>query len=415
MAKNTRKTFSINQPLPPELEENVKKRFIREAQLQSGVDHKNIVPIVHLELEADPPFYLMPVAESSLDRDIAKDRAISGQYRMAISDIVSGLEELHSMHMYHRDLKPQNVLRFSDTGGKDYYAIGDFGFISLQDSRLSKLTSTGMKKGADYYTAPEITRDLRKASPQSDIYSLACILHDMVGIDDRIPCNEIREGGEFGPLLQSCTRSDPKRRFKSATAVRDALLAITAEAVSTISSAAGDVLKALDQDKPLSATEVNSLADYLEDSWSSREGHMVLQKLTGERLGEFCNADMDGAARIGSVVAQWVSNSGFDFDFCDALAQRLRLLVEQMPYDVKAECLLALLELGTTHNRWYVERTFTSLCGPDMEEGLAKRLAVEFRADSRRICGRISQLERSISVSRNSLHPALVQTLAEIC
>lgn len=187
-----RKTFSVNQPLPPELVDNVKKRFIREAQLQSGVQHRNIVPIVFSDLDADPPYYLMPVAVSSLDKDIAADRSLGGNYKTAISDIVSGLDELHGMKMFHRDLKPPNVLRFLDENGQVFYAISDFGFISLQDSRLSKLTSTGMKKGADYFTAPEIAKDLRRASVQSDIYSLGCVIHDMVGIDDRVPCNEIR-------------------------------------------------------------------------------------------------------------------------------------------------------------------------------------------------------------------------------
>src|SRR5205814_2526594 len=89
-----------------------------------------------------------------------------------------------------------------------------------------KLTTTGMAKGSDYYTAPEITSDLKKASPRSDIFSLGCILHDMVGEEDRIPCQEIREDGDYSAILLNCTRNDPKRRFKSVGSVLDALVSI---------------------------------------------------------------------------------------------------------------------------------------------------------------------------------------------
>lgn len=191
-----RKRFSVNQPMPPELIPNVLKRFRREADLQSGIKHRNIVPIFHKELDGDAPWYLMPVADSTLADELAVDRRLNGNFKRAVSDIIAGLEELHGMEMFHRDLKPQNVLRFTDIDGGFYYALSDFGFISLKDSKLSKLTYTGMKKGADYFTAPEMTKDFRTASAQADIYSLGCIIHEMVGLEDRVPCSEIREVSE---------------------------------------------------------------------------------------------------------------------------------------------------------------------------------------------------------------------------
>lgn len=76
---------------------------------------------------------------------------------------------------------------------------------------------------------------------------------------------------------------------------------------------------------------------------------------------------------------------------------------------------MALLEMGTSHNRWYVERKFIQLCGPQMEPNLAKRLAIEFRTADSEICHAIEHLEGSINASREALHPILVKTLDEIC
>lgn len=87
-----KKTFSINQPqpLPPELAENVKKRFIREASVQHRLIHKNIVPVLFKDLASNPPSFLMPVAASSLDKDIAQSRNLNGFFLRAIMDILSG-------------------------------------------------------------------------------------------------------------------------------------------------------------------------------------------------------------------------------------------------------------------------------------------------------------------------------------
>ena len=119
-------------------------------------------------------------------------------------------------------MKPANVLRFGDK-----YAIGDFGLMALNETNLTSITPTGTGKGSDFYTAPEITSDLRNATIQSDIYSLGCILHDFVGISPRVPCGEIRENSEYQNLLLATTRSDARRRFKSVVSFRDALSKVT--------------------------------------------------------------------------------------------------------------------------------------------------------------------------------------------
>lgn len=286
-----RKTFQINQApsFPKHLEANVLKRFIREASVQSAIRHKNIVPVLGMDLKAIPPFFLMPLAIGSLQTDIEKDRTLGGRFMNSLIDIIAALEELHSMEIFHRDLKPANVLRFSGTNGdkRDFYAIGDFGLMSVSQTNVSSLTQTGMRMGSDYYTAPEIVKDLKNASIQSDIYSLGCILHDFIGREARIPCNEIRELGDFAGILLSCTRREPNRRFKSVTAVRDALLSLGDINIQPSTSKGAAIFEDLTQIiSSISEDQWKNIVSFIEDEYDSEDSIAVLRKLTLEHLDE---------------------------------------------------------------------------------------------------------------------------------
>jgi len=138
-------------------------------------------------------------------------------------------------------------------------------------------------------------------------------------------------------------------------------------------------------------------------------------KLRLDRIQEICTSFSEHAEKLGSIFAQWVAASGFNFEACDGIANRLIPFIASCSLSVKVECLMAMLTMGTSHNRWYVERKFLELCGPKLEENLAKRLAIEFRTAGDDVCREISHLERSIGVSRAAFHPLLVKTLSEIC
>lgn len=415
--KFARKTFSQNQPLSPELLANVLKRFQKEVRTQTAMAHRNVVPILHSDLNAVPPYYLMPLAVQSLDKDLAQWPGLGGKFVPAFSDIVAGLEYIHSMEIYHRDLKPQNVLRFGVPGpAQDYYAISDFGLVSLKESQLSVLTSTGMARGADYYTAPEVTQDLRRASVQSDIYSLGCILHDFVGDSARIPCAEIKENSPYGAILFGCTRIKPQDRFKSARAVLDAVLSVDILGYAPVASQSADFVQLLDGPPSSAVTErVRNLAHYLEGSPSSDDVRAILMKLGEDWIRHLCVTWPDEAKRIALVFSAWVGDSAFNFDYCDGMANRLEVFFEACDIEVKASCLMAMLAMGTSHNRWYVESKFMRLSSSDMEIGLANRLAIEFRILDKKICAQISHLERSIGTSRALLHSQLQLALTGIC
>ena len=414
-----KKTYHINQSftVTDEINLHLKKRFEREAKLQSGINHRNIVPIIKKNLNDDPANFLMPLADSSLEQAIHKDKTLAGKWTNALLDIISGLEEIHSVKIYHRDLKPGNVLRFVDLEikGEFFYAISDFGLIALKQTQVSMLTQFGMKMTSDFYTAPEITQDLSAASVQSDIYSLGCILHDFIGNEPRVPCNEIREDGEFSAILLNCTRKDPKRRFKSVSAVREALLTLSISTDVPSTQDGSQIADLLAIEGTLNEKQWQTIADYVEKDLESEDVKLVLGKLDIDRINELISNFPPFALRVGLRYAEWIRSHSFNFEKCDGLAIRLEAFLKIDDLSLQAECLMAMLFMGTSHNRWYVERKFFSYVDSSLEVQLCKRLAIEFRADDTRVCTAISHLESSIGVNRENIHPTLVATLRSIC
>lgn len=414
-----RKTFLVNQgpSFPADMVENVRKRFIREANVQGALKHQNIVPVIDKQLGTDPPFFIMPLATSTLEKDIIADRTLGGHVMAPIMDIIAGLEELHPMRIFHRDLKPANVLRFSNT--TDYaffYAITDFGLMSIAHTNLTSLTKTGMGMGSDYYTAPEVVSDIRNASAQSDIFSLGCILHDLVGKEPRVPLHEIKESSEFGGILLNCTRDNPSRRFKSVIALRDALLSLGTVAIEPTTSAGAQIFETLA--KPIATlleTDWNVIINFVDDKYPDPDALSTLRQISVEHITELLTRFPKQGGKLGMLYANWIREHSFQYEECDGLSIRLQKFVEQTTVDVQAECLMAMLYLGTKHNRWYVERKFAGLVSRSLSDDLAARLAIEFRVDGEDACNAISHLYRSIGFEKKNLHPLLFNTVNEIC
>jgi hypothetical protein len=171
----------------------------------------------------------------------------------------------------------------------------------------------------------------------------------------------------------------------------------------------------LDSEENLDEKEWSIIVNFLEDNQDSLDERAVWKKLGTRRIDEVAAQYPQMAWRLGTMYAAWVRDGTFNFEDCDGISVRLEHFIKSSSLDVQSECLMAMLYMGTSHNRYYVERKFMNLAGQLMPEELARRVAVEFRADDDRVCSAVRHLERSISTSRSLLHPQLVQTLNHIC
>ena len=403
------KTYNFNSNIDG-LEEQAKKRFIKEAKYQQQIKHQNVVEIIDVNTESNNPYYIMKLADSSMLEDMRLNYLNRTNFIDCFYDIMAGLEEIHSLHIYHRDLKPANVLRFGET-----YAIGDFGLMSLNQTGITTLTKTGMAKNTDMYTAPEITQDLKFASIQSDIYSLACILHDFVGQSNRIPCSEISESSEYHDILLISTRRDPTRRFSSVAAFREALNSINKNIEPVKTKSAETILDLLKKpSENFDENDILKLSDFLSSNIIQDEKNIILGEITINHINKIRKSRYDQF--IARSFCEYVRNNRFDFNFCDTLASRIIAFMENSTIDIISEGIFALLYLGTNHNRWYVEgKAFNYLSNSEINDKLLSRLIMEIRVDGKKFCSAINHLFYSINEKKERLNPQILKVYNEIC
>lgn len=395
---------------------HLKRRFIREVKYQSSIVHPHVVKIIDSELQVDPPFFIMPLAECSLKEERDTNPTLSGTPEKALFDILAGLEALHSEGYVHRDLKPANVLKFRDIAGQETYAISDFGLMTATLGDSSTLTGTNAQGGTENYAAPELIGNFRKATASADIYSFGAILHDIFGNSaQRVPYTELTLPGPMGEIVEKCTKKLAIRRYASVAALRDDLYRVLNTGnIQFNSTGEEDVVNLLNSKAGLTDDEWDKVFLLIESNFDVQlSSGNIYASITADHIIELGTNAPELFAAMGQYYCDYIKNGNFDFDYCDILASKAEIFYEKGELGLKSNAVLALLELGTTHNRWYVEQKFMTMAGQSISEHLANRIKVEVDVQGIDFSRKIAHVERSIGTSRTNLHPIL-QELCEV-
>ncbi|MBI4861906.1 MAG: serine/threonine protein kinase, partial [Candidatus Riflebacteria bacterium] len=151
-------------------------RFVQEGRLLARIRHPNVIRTYEMgELDEHPYMVVEYLPGGTLQDRLASGRRIGlGDAVRVACDCLNGLQACHERGVIHRDLKPANVLFTGDGLAK----IADLGVASYYGAR-DRMTRPGEVLGTPRYMAPEQAAG-QPVSVESDLYSLALILYEMV-------------------------------------------------------------------------------------------------------------------------------------------------------------------------------------------------------------------------------------------
>ncbi len=152
-------------------------RFLREISVEARLTHPNILPL-HDSGDADGLlFYVMPYVEGeSLADRLRRETQLSVDDAIHIAVQVAGaLAYAHDHGIVHRDIKPENILLVGQNA-----LVADFGIARAFESGDARLTETGLVVGTPQYMSPEQSTGQYMVDGRSDIYSLGCVLYEML-------------------------------------------------------------------------------------------------------------------------------------------------------------------------------------------------------------------------------------------
>ena len=157
------------------------RRLVREGRTQARLSHPNVVPVTDLLDVGGMPGLVLPLVEGpSLATLLSLHRPTETDALTLFAGIVAGVAHAHRRAIIHRDLKPTNVLlAVSEEGVRP--RVVDFGLAKTPGvGSESVLTQQGTALGTPAYAAPEQMRDASSADQRADVWSLGCVLYELL-------------------------------------------------------------------------------------------------------------------------------------------------------------------------------------------------------------------------------------------
>src|SRR6267378_1979734 len=211
------------------------ERFQRETRAAARLEHANILPIHFVGEGEGLVYYAMPFVDGmSLGELLKRSGALPPERALAIIiPILDALDHAHKAGLLHRDIKPDNIM---------------LGIARRLDSdKGAGLTQTGLVIGTPHYMSPEQALGDPNLGPASDLYSLGCVLFQMVTGSPPFD-------GESSQQIVGQHIADPPRAASAVNPavprdLSDVIMRLLAKQPADRFRSAGEVIAALESDK----------------------------------------------------------------------------------------------------------------------------------------------------------------------
>ncbi len=227
--------------------ERARRRFDRETEISSLLEHPNLCRVYEVGFDADPPYLVLELIEGhSLAEELtpqgfrrptsAQDfKQLAGRFET----IARAVQHAHDLGLVHRDLKPANIRIRKDNGEP---VVLDFGVAGRAEAVSDPESRSQDSAGTPHYMAPEQTRGHNR-DPRVDVWALGVTLYQCItgkrpfeGQTDaevyRKICDEepepVTAAGtnvppDLGVIVHTALAKDPARRYASAVALAEDL------------------------------------------------------------------------------------------------------------------------------------------------------------------------------------------------
>lgn len=231
--------------------EELVARFLREAQATVGLHGEHAVRVYDVgTLETGSPYLVMELLRGN---DLDEELEVRGPLDVeeAVDYTLQACEaiaEAHRVGIVHRDIKPSNLFLARRPDGSRIVKVVDFGISKLladeaQRGMNNKLTTTTAMLGSPQYMSPEQVRSARDVDGRTDIWSLGCVLYEMLAnvppfsaetvsavsamivADKPVPLKSLRGDAppELCKVIMRCLEKNRERRYRTVAALAEAL------------------------------------------------------------------------------------------------------------------------------------------------------------------------------------------------
>jgi hypothetical protein len=166
------------------------ERFVQEVETTANLQHPHILPLFDSGGSAAILYYVMPYIEGETLRDkLDRETQLGIDEAVRITAAIArALDYAHQRGVIHRDIKPENILLHDGEP-----VVADFGIaLALTEAGGKRLTETGLSLGTPSYMSPEQATGDRTLDARTDIYSLGCLLYEMLAGDPPFVGSNVR-------------------------------------------------------------------------------------------------------------------------------------------------------------------------------------------------------------------------------
>ncbi len=214
-------------------------RAAREGRIQTSIRHPNVVGCLDLVDVDGRPGVVLELVEGgeTLDTRLHAGPLPAEEAERIFLGVLDGMEEAHARGFIHRDIKPANVL----LGEGGVPRLADFGLGRPEhEPAAEKLTRQGYILGSAAYMAPEQARDAGSVDARADLWSLGCLLYELLSGVPAFPGERVEDvlvavsQGRYRPLdavlpgvdgrfivaVDACLAVDPRARVGDVATLR---------------------------------------------------------------------------------------------------------------------------------------------------------------------------------------------------